>query len=84
MIAMRYRVYVCRDQDKSRLISALKYCFTFHVFPVEIHRNWNIHLARRKSRIHVNTLRTLTHGLKFFFINSKSSGKSNEYAGYII
>lgn len=29
MIAMRYRVYVCRDQDKSRLISALKYCFHF-------------------------------------------------------
>lgn len=26
---MRYRVYVCRDQDKSRLISALKYCFHF-------------------------------------------------------
>lgn len=69
MIAMRYRVYVCRDQDKSRLISALKYCF--HVFPVEIHRNWNIHLARRKSRTHVNPLRTFSEYkrmvLNFFF-----------------
>lgn len=30
---------------------------TFHVFPVEIHRNLNIHLPRRKSRMHVNPSR---------------------------
>lgn len=60
MISMRYTVYVDRDQDKSRLISALKYCIYFLCFPVEIHRNLNIHLARRKSRIHVNPLRTFS------------------------
>lgn len=32
MISMRYTVYVDRDQDKSRLISALKYYIYFLCF----------------------------------------------------
>lgn len=58
--------------------------FIFYVFLVEIYRNWNIYLVRRKSRIYVNILRILMYGFKFFFINFKFLGKLNEYVGYII
>lgn len=62
--------------------------FIFYVFLVEIYRNWNIYLVRRKSRIYVNLLRIFFEYkcmvLNFFFINFKFLGKLNEYVGYII
>lgn len=61
--------------------------FIFYVFLVEIYRNWNIYLVRRKSRINVNLLRIFFEYkcmVLIFFINFKFLGKLNEYVGYII